>query len=436
MEYSNRQSQLYSSACHIFEHGKTWILYDIRQGIFCEIDDLTRMILEEGGECTPAEMVAAFTPRYSEHDILNACAELQRAGIFSTDPPEYRSFVPPSRLEIVHLGLDLSSTTQEVAYQAIDLLMQESGMMKQCYVTILNKEQLSPKLIRQIIDYGLEQAQSHNKEIIFETTQSCSFPSSPFDDGNAHEQSVQEDDLNLSKSSDTYKNQVFVQDTEREVHIRGIVDRNTLNLSERIQHIVNQYSKVRSVTLKFLALPPNHPDAITRANLPEALNALEDLAGYVKSQVLNGGDVWIGDFEDCVVQVYNQTITLYHCGAGTRYLVVAPDGKLYVCPGLVGHDAFCFGTVLEGINRERQKQWIKSTHAEAFEDCRKCWARYLCGGGCRLNAFQGTGDIQKPDPIMCDLIRRSYELALSLCVDLYEEAPEQLEARYGEGRVA
>ena len=436
MEYSNRQSQLYSSACHIFEHGKTWVLYDIRQGIFCEIDDLTRMILEEGGECTSAEMVATFTPRYSKRDILNACAELQRAGIFSTAPPEHRSFVPPSRLEIVHLGLDISGTTQEVAYRAIDLLMQESGMIKQCHVTILSKEQLSSKFVRQIIDYGLEQAQYYAKEITFETTQSCSPSVSPFDGGNDFEQIVQEDELNLSKPPDTYKNQVFVQDAEHGVHIRSIVTRNTLNLSERIQHIVNQYSKVRSVTLKFLAQHPDHPDAITRANLPEALNALEDLAGYVKSQVLNGGAVWIGDFEDCVVQVYNQMFSLYHCGAGTRYLAVAPDGKLYVCPGLVGHEAFCFGSVLEGINRERQKQWIKSTHVDAFEDCRKCWARYLCGGGCRLNAFQATGDIQTPDPVMCDIIRRSYELALSLCVDLYEEAPEQLEARYGEGRVA
>ena len=439
-------TRLYKAEYHIFLHHKSWILYDIWQGIFCEIDALTKVILEGDDGRTSEEIVATLTPHYPKRRILDTCFELQQAGIFSTEPRELRPFAPPSRLEIVHVGLDLSDSTQEVACRAIDLLMRESGLVRQCFITLQGTELFRrPEFVRQIVDYGLTQAQRFEKELLFEVVDSSGqLDQSAFDglDLSRVELIVPVDDSPVdllpfageTEPCASCENQTSVQGEAFGTHVRGTVDRNTLNLSERVRRVVDRYPKAQSVTFKFLALPPNDPAAITSADLPEALKALENLAEYVKSQVLNGEAVWVGDFEDCVAQVLNRKGSLYHCGAGTRYLAVTPEGKLYVCSGLIGHDAFCFGTVQEGIDRERQKQWIRSTHVEQFEACRECWARYLCGGGCRLNAFQASGDIRIPDPVICDLIRRSYELALAFCVDLHETAPERLNARYAEDK--
>ncbi|MCL6581637.1 MAG: SPASM domain-containing protein, partial [Firmicutes bacterium] len=55
------------------------------------------------------------------------------------------------------------------------------------------------------------------------------------------------------------------------------------------------------------------------------------------------------------------------------------------------------------------RQWVGSK-----EDCRRCWARYRCSGGCHANAHAATGDVARPDPLGCQILRARLEAALYL----------------------
>ncbi|MBI2951798.1 hypothetical protein HYY27_06885, partial [bacterium] len=59
-----------------------------------------------------------------------------------------------------------------------------------------------------------------------------------------------------------------------------------------------------------------------------------------------------------------------------------------------------------------------------------CWARYLCGGGCRADAVLTTGDAALPTRASCERIRHTYECAMAVCQEVDERAPGLLSSRY------
>jgi uncharacterized protein len=98
----------------------------------------------------------------------------------------------------------------------------------------------------------------------------------------------------------------------------------------------------------------------------------------------------------------------------------------------VHRETFKIGDVFSGIDRERQRGWIKSTHVEKFAHCSDCWARFLCGGGCRLSSFLENSRVDEPDEVACRIIRRTYELAMGTCLEIASEDDEALAQRYAE----
>lgn len=50
----------------------------------------------------------------------------------------------------------------------------------------------------------------------------------------------------------------------------------------------------------------------------------------------------------------------------------------------------------------------------AKEECRRCWARNFCGGGCHANNYFTNGDISQPARLTCAMHRRRIEAAIYL----------------------
>lgn len=103
---------------------------------------------------------------------------------------------------------------------------------------------------------------------------------------------------------------------------------------------------------------------------------------------------------------------LYACGAFRSYLGASSDGELYPCHRFVGHDEFHLGNVDGGLKSEMQKKFLRNAWIENMPKCKKCWARYLCGGSCYHDSLVATGDIYKPNPDYCKFQKRIIELAM------------------------
>ncbi|MBQ4227929.1 MAG: thioether cross-link-forming SCIFF peptide maturase, partial [Clostridia bacterium] len=82
------------------------------------------------------------------------------------------------------------------------------------------------------------------------------------------------------------------------------------------------------------------------------------------------------------------------CGSGTEYMAVTPWGDLYPCHQFVGEERFRLGSVFEGVTNLKAQEEFAQCNVYAREECRTCWARMYCSGGCAANAYHATGSVK------------------------------------------
>ncbi len=100
------------------------------------------------------------------------------------------------------------------------------------------------------------------------------------------------------------------------------------------------------------------------------------------------------------------------CGSGTEYLAVAPSGDLYPCHQFVGKEEFKLGTVTRGIVNPQVKARFCRSPLRENDDCKTCFAKFFCSGGCAANNYNTNQDLSKPYKIGCDLMRKRLECAM------------------------
>lgn len=104
------------------------------------------------------------------------------------------------------------------------------------------------------------------------------------------------------------------------------------------------------------------------------------------------------------------------CGSGTEYMAVTPWGDLYPCHQFVGEEKFKLGDIFNGVKNTEIQNEFKSCNVYARPECRDCWARLYCSGGCAANAFHATGSIKGVYKYGCDLFRKRMECAIAVAI--------------------
>jgi len=102
------------------------------------------------------------------------------------------------------------------------------------------------------------------------------------------------------------------------------------------------------------------------------------------------------------------------CGSGRDYLAVTPAGELYPCHQFVGEPAFCMGDVWRGVTRADLREEFTACTLHDRPECRDCWAKYYCAGGCAANAYHAAGSIRGVYAQGCEMFRKRMECAVWL----------------------
>lgn len=131
-----------------------------------------------------------------------------------------------------------------------------------------------------------------------------------------------------------------------------------------------------------------------------------DIMSSVK-KLAEGKDAW--GFEPCSHYSVYDGRRLRPCDMGA-YLYMASDGELYPCAGLM-HPAMLLGNVAQGFSLERWQTHptllkLRSLTVNDFGDCAVCDVKYICGGGCRGDALEMSGDLLGANPF-CYMERRA-----------------------------
>ena len=105
------------------------------------------------------------------------------------------------------------------------------------------------------------------------------------------------------------------------------------------------------------------------------------------------------------------------CGSGTEYMAVTPWGDLYPCHQFVGEEKFKLGDIWKGVENTAIQDDFMACNVYAREECRTCWARLYCSGGCAANAYHATGSVRGVYEYGCKLFRKRMECAIMAEID-------------------
>jgi uncharacterized protein len=104
------------------------------------------------------------------------------------------------------------------------------------------------------------------------------------------------------------------------------------------------------------------------------------------------------------------------CGSGTEYMAVTPWGDLYPCHQFVGEERFKLGDIWNGVTNTAIQGEFASCNVYAHKECKDCWARLYCSGGCAANAYHATGSVTGIYEDGCKLFKKRMECAIMVAV--------------------
>jgi uncharacterized protein len=115
------------------------------------------------------------------------------------------------------------------------------------------------------------------------------------------------------------------------------------------------------------------------------------------------------------------------CGVGTEYLAVTPSGELFPCHQFVGDSKFLMGDVWKGVTNTGLQASFSACNIYSRSECKDCWARFYCSGGCAANAYYDSNSdvnatLKKPQApflngvydIGCELFKKRIECAIMM----------------------
>ena len=159
------------------------------------------------------------------------------------------------------------------------------------------------------------------------------------------------------------------------------------------------------------------PFALTKEDLPVVLEQYEKLAELMIARRKEGRPFTFYHYMIDLAGgpcVYKR---ISGCGSGTEYMAVTPAGDLYPCHQFVGEERFKLGDVWNGVTGPDVQEEFASCNVYAREECKNCWARLYCSGGCAANAYHATGSVKGVYGYGCELFKKRMECAIMAEID-------------------
>ncbi|MBQ1407103.1 MAG: SPASM domain-containing protein, partial [Eubacterium sp.] len=211
------------------------------------------------------------------------------------------------------------------------------------------------------------------------------------------------------------KFQKFVKERgDKEYYMRGTFTHANTDFMEDLRHMADL--GFDRLSLEPVVCSPDEPYALTEEDLPTICRQYEELAEFMLEREKEGRPIVFYHYMldlaggPCIYK------RISGCGSGTEYFAVTPWGDLFPCHQFVGEDEFKMGDIWNGITKPGIRDEFKMCNVYAREECRDCWARLYCSGGCAANAYHGSGSITGIYEYGCRIFRKRMECAIMIKV--------------------
>ncbi len=195
---------------------------------------------------------------------------------------------------------------------------------------------------------------------------------------------------------------------DKDFYLRGTFTRNNLDFAADVIHMADQ--GFRSVSVEPAVGESGCEWAIREEDLPVVKAEYEKLAEQLKDR----NDVNFFHFNVDLAQGPCVIKRLRGCGAGCEYVAVTPEGYIYPCHQFVGNLDYKMGNVHDGTFDMDIARRFAGLNVYTREECKECWARFYCSGGCSASNLLVNGDIKKPNAVGCEMQRKRLECAIAM----------------------
>lgn len=325
---------------------------------------------------------------------------------------------------------DRSLMSLEVGKKALDFLVENSGSRRNLEVDFFGGEPLlNFDVVKQLVAYGRELEKTKDKHFRFTLTTNgvllnddiIAFANKEMDnivlsiDGRKevhdHMRPFKNGTGSYDYIIDKFK-KVAESRNQSKYYVRGTFTHYNLDFVKDVLSLADE--GFEQISVEPVVAGPEEPYAIQLEDIPTICAGYDELAREMlvrrrKGKAFNFFHYMIDlSGGPCVYK------RLSGCGSGTEYLAVTPWGDLYPCHQFVGEEEFCLGNVEEGIKNPHMQDEFKLCNVYAKEECRNCFAKFYCSGGCAANAYHCHNDINQPYEIGCELQRKRVECAIML----------------------
>ncbi len=443
---------------HQFKNNGYNIVLDENSGSVHVVDDLVYEILEKrtAGQ-TKEETLRALAGRYPAEETEEAFSEIaqleEEGTLFSADRYEKAVDLFKDRPVVVkalclHIAHDCNLACRycfaeegeyhgrralmsyETGKQALDFLVAHSGNRVNLEVDFFGGEPLMNwEVVKRLVEYGRSIEEANHKKFRFTlTTNGVLLNDEIMEFANREmgnvvlsidgRKEVHDRMRPFRKGAGSYdlivpKFLKFAESrNQSNYYVRGTFTHYNTDFAADVLHLADL--GFQQISVEPVVAQPTDDYAIREEDLPEILAQYDLLAKEMVRRKKQGRGFhffhFMIDLEGgpCIYK------RLSGCGSGTEYLAVTPWGDLYPCHQFVGQEAFCLGNVSDGIRNTDLVREFGNVNVYSKKECRECFARFYCSGGCAANSWNFTQNINSVYEIGCVLQRKRVECALMI----------------------
>jgi len=446
------------------------IVLDTCSGSVHSVDDVAYDIIEMYKEKSQEEIVDIILKQYGHMPDVNLdevlqCIEdiksLEKEGkLFSKDEYEDLAYNYKNNSKVIKaLCLHVAHTCNlncaycfasqgkyhgeralmsfEVGKRAFDFLVENSGTRRNLEVDFFGGEpMMNIDVVKKLVEYARSIEKEHNKNFRFTfTTNGMIMDDETIDflnremhnvvlslDGRREVNDRFRVDYKGNGSYDTIVpnfKKLIEKRGGRDYYVRGTFTHYNTDFTNDILHMADL--GFTELSMEPVVSKADDPCALTDEDLPKLYEQYELLAREMIKRKREGKGFTF----------YHYMIDLKHgpciykritgCGSGTEYMAVTPWGELYPCHQFVGDEKYSLGNVFDGIKNTAVQDEFRSCNAYARPECKDCWAKLYCSGGCAANSYHATGSVNGIYEYGCKLFKKRMECAIMIQVAQEEE---------------
>lgn len=315
--------------------------------------------------------------------------------------------------------------SQEIAFKAVDVAFKNIGNNNILHINFFGGEPLLAfDLLEAVVEYSKVKAKQLEKKVgfsvstsgliitpkILELLSSNNFSVSVSIDGNRYFHNIHR---KTNSQRGTYD---IILENVKKIQDLGITLLDTATITHKTVEALADIDSLLScgiTNFRFKTVTGNVGDmTITQGDVNKICNIYDQLCVKYLKDIQQQIYYDFGDYTKWIHRLNKGLLSYSNCTAGRNYYNIDPGGNIFLCHKYVSDNNNIIGHINDG-------KFPIITHHVDNTPCSKCWAKYICGGGCFYDGWtKNNNSLDPSNTLKCLIYKKQIEGAIMIYSEL------------------